>query len=44
MRKELFDRQDEISAQYNQLLAELEAKLTPQMEERTLFTIEWELV
>lgn len=43
MRKELFDRQDEISAQYNQLLAELEAKLTPQVEERTLFTIEWEL-
>ena len=44
MRKELFDRQDEISAQYNQLLAELEAKLTPQVEERTLFTIEWEMV
>ena len=44
MRKELFDRQDEISAQRDQLLAELEAKLTPQVEERTLFTIEWELV
>ena len=43
MRQELFERQDEISRQYNQLLAELEAKLTPQVEERTLFTIEWEL-
>jgi DEAD/DEAH box helicase len=43
MRKELFDRQDEIDNQRNQLLEQLEAKLTPQVEERTLFTIEWEM-
>ncbi|MFC2752016.1 MAG: SNF2-related protein [Cardiobacterium sp.] len=44
MRKELFDRQDEIDNQRNQLLEQLEAKLTPQVEERTLFTIEWEMI
>ena len=44
MRKELFDRQDEISAQYKQLLAELEAKLEQRVEEHTLFTIEWEII
>ena len=43
MRKELFDRQDEISAQRDQLLAQLEAQLEQRIEKRTLFTIEWEL-
>ena len=43
MRKELFDRQDEIDKQRNQLLEQLEAQLTPRVEERTLFTIEWEM-
>ena len=44
MRKELFDRQDEIDKQRNQLLEQLEAQLTPRVEERTLFTIEWEMI
>ncbi len=43
MRKELFDRQDEISAQRDQLLAQLEAQLEQRIEKRTLFTIEWEM-
>ena len=43
MRKELFDRQDEISAQRDQLLAQLEAQLEQRVEKRTLFTIEWEM-
>ena len=43
MRKELFDRQDEISAQRDQLLAQLEAQLEQRIEKRTLFIIEWEL-
>ena len=43
MRKELFDRQDEIDKQRNQLIEQLEAQLTQRVEERTLFTIEWEM-
>ena len=44
MRKELFDRQDEIDKQRNQLIEQLEAQLTQRVEERTLFTIEWEMI
>lgn len=44
LRRELFDRQDEIEAQRNDLISQLEAQLQQQVEARTLFTIEWELV
>lgn len=44
LRRELFIRQDEIEAQRNNLIGQLEAQLQQQIEERTLFTVEWELV
>jgi ERCC4-related helicase len=44
LRRELFARQDEVEAQRNDLISQLEVQLQQQVEERTLFTIEWELV
>ena len=44
LRRELFIRQDEVEAQRNDLISQLEVQLQQQVEERTLFTIEWELV
>lgn len=44
LRRELFARQDEVEAQRNDLINQLETQLQQQVEERTLFTIEWELV
>jgi hypothetical protein len=41
--RELFDRQDEVEAQRNKLIGELEDQIKQQVEERTLFTVEWEL-
>ena len=43
LRRELFTRQDEIEAQHNALIDQLEVQLQQQVEERTLFTVEWEL-
>ena len=43
LRRELFTRQDEVEAQRNDLITQLEVQLQQQVEERTLFTIEWEL-
>lgn len=43
LRRELFARQDEVEAQRNDLISQLEAQLQQQVEERTLFTVEWEL-
>lgn len=43
LRRELFNKQDEIEAQRNDLISQLEAQLQQQVEESTLFTIEWEL-
>jgi len=43
LRRELFDRQDQIEAQRNDLIAQLEEQLQQKVEETTLFTIEWEL-
>ena len=43
LRRELFARQDEVEAQRNDLIAQLEKQLQQQVEERVLFTIEWEL-
>jgi hypothetical protein len=43
-RRELFHRQDEVEAQRNGLISKLEVQLQQQVEERTLFTVEWELM
>ncbi len=43
LRRELYARQDEVEAQRNDLITQLEAKLQQRVEERTLFTVEWEL-
>jgi superfamily II DNA or RNA helicase len=44
LRRDLFARQDEIEAQRNDLISQLEVQLQQQVEERTLFTVEWSLV
>lgn len=44
LRCELFNRQDEVEAQRNDLISQLEVQLQQQVDEQTLFTIEWELV
>jgi hypothetical protein len=36
-------RQDEVEAQRNDLISQLEVQLQQQVDEQTLFTIEWEL-
>jgi len=43
-RRELFDKQDEIEAQRNQLIEELEESLKQKVEEEELFIIEWEIL
>jgi len=43
LRRELFIRQDEIEAERDHLISQLEQQLRQQVQERTLFTIEWEL-
>jgi superfamily II DNA or RNA helicase len=43
LRRELFARQDEVEAQRNDLIGQLELQLQQQVEDRTLFTVEWEL-
>lgn len=42
-RRELFDKQDEIEAQRNQLIEKLEESLKQKVEEEELFFIEWEM-
>lgn len=44
LRRELFIRQDEVEAQRNALIAQLETQLKQRVEEQTLFTVEWELM
>lgn len=44
LRRELFARQDEVEAQRDDLISQLEVQLQQRVEERTLFTVEWELV
>ncbi|MBS0601904.1 MAG: DEAD/DEAH box helicase [Proteobacteria bacterium] len=43
MRRELYARQDEVEVQRNALIDQLELQLRQQVQERELFTIEWEL-
>lgn len=44
LRRELFARQDEVEMQRNNLINQLELQLQQQIDERTLFTVEWELI
>jgi hypothetical protein len=43
LRRELFARQDEVDARRDEVIGQLDARLAQRVEERTLFTIEWEL-
>jgi chromosome segregation ATPase len=43
LRRELFDRQDEVETQRNALIEQLEKQLEQQVEECMLFTVEWVL-
>ena len=42
-RRELFNRQDEIQSRRDQLIDELESQLSQKIEQRPLFSCEWEL-
>ena len=44
LRRELFARQDEVEAQRNDLISQLEVQLQQQVEGRVLFTVEWEMI
>jgi hypothetical protein len=44
LRRELFDRQDEVDRQRSAVIEQLERQLAQRVEEQALFTIEWELV
>ena len=43
LRRELFARQDDVDAQRYSLISQLEVQLHQQVQERTLFTVEWEM-
>jgi hypothetical protein len=43
LRRELFDRQNEIEARRNNLIGELEGRLRRQAAGHTLFSVEWAL-
>jgi hypothetical protein len=44
LRRELYERQDEVEAQRNELIAGLEGKLEQNATEQLLFVIEWDLI
>lgn len=44
LRRELFNRQDAIESERNELINQLEDQLQLEVQEQTLFTVEWELV
>lgn len=44
LRRELFNRQDAIESDRNELINQLETKLHQDVHEHTLFTVEWELI
>ncbi|MFZ5723350.1 MAG: SNF2-related protein [Pseudomonadota bacterium] len=44
LRRDLFTRQDEVEAQRNEIIIQLEVQLTQHVDELSIFTIEWELV
>ena len=44
LRRELFKKQDEIEAQRNDIISQLEGQLKQQVKEQPLFCIQWELI
>jgi chromosome segregation ATPase len=44
LRRELFNRQDAIESERNDLINQLETKLQQDVQEQTLFNVEWELI
>lgn len=44
LRRELFDRQDEVERQRGAVIEELESRLAQRITEQTLFSVAWELV
>ena len=44
LRRELFNRQDEIESERNDLISQLESQLKQQVDDPTLFTIEWGII
>ncbi len=44
LRRELFNKQDEIEAQRNDIISKLEGQLKQQVKEQPLFCIQWELI
>lgn len=44
LRRELFIRQDEVEAQRNNLISQLEVQLRQEVQAHTLFTVAWELL
>lgn len=44
LRRELFYKQDEIEAQRNEIISQLEGQLKQQVNEQPLFCIQWELI
>ncbi|MHB8236233.1 MAG: SNF2-related protein [Acidithiobacillus ferrivorans] len=44
LRRELFARQDEVEAERNVLISALELQMQQRVDERVLFTIEWEIM
>ncbi len=44
LRRELFIRQDEVEAQRNDLISQLEVQLQQEVQAHTLFTVAWELL
>jgi superfamily II DNA or RNA helicase len=44
LRRELFKKQDEIEAQRNNIISQLEGQLKQQVNEQPLFCIQWELI
>ncbi|MHC5225052.1 SNF2-related protein [Ignatzschineria sp. LJL83] len=44
LRRELFDRQDEIDMERNELIGQLEGQLEQQVQVKKLFEIEWEII
>ena len=44
MRKALFERQDDIEAQRNALIEQLEGQLEQKVAEKQLFIVEWEII
>jgi adenine-specific DNA-methyltransferase len=43
-RKELFDSQDEIDIQRDELISKVEARLTQSVDSRTLFSLQWKVI